>query len=103
MLHADDRKCKLTLHHLGPIITQIRKAYITACLSNEITVSNEIIGPVRPVLVFILIKTEDKSNCQPSKQMDGFNILDENTTTGFFWAILSSMCTVPGTVRVELW
>ena len=38
-LLADDQVQADTLHHLGPIITQIWKAYVTARLSNEIIVS----------------------------------------------------------------
>ena len=46
--YADDRKC-----HLGPIKTQIQNAYVTARVSNEIIVSNEITGSEKQVPVFI--------------------------------------------------
>ena len=58
-LYASFRLLKVQagkLHYLGPIITQIWKAYyITACLSSEIIVSNEINEPVRPVPALILV------------------------------------------------
>ena len=47
-------------HHLGPIKTQVWKAYVTACLLNEIIVSNEITGYVKPIPVF-MIKTGHQS------------------------------------------
>ena len=47
-----------TLHHLQQIITQIWNGYVTARLSNEIIVPNEIIGPVRSGAIFLLVDKE---------------------------------------------
>ena len=41
-------------HHLGPIKTQIWKAYVTARLANEIIVSTEITGSENKIPDFIL-------------------------------------------------
>ena len=43
-------------HHIGPIKTQIwNKAYVIARLSNEIIVSNEINGFVKPIQCYIFV------------------------------------------------
>ncbi len=53
-LRAGDRRCKLTNYITQTSHRQIWKACVTARLTDENIVSNEVIGPVRPVPVFIL-------------------------------------------------